>query len=765
MSANSPVGISVTHESAVLHVTGKAQYVDDISLPKDALYAAVGQSAIACGQLNALDLSKVKSAPGVVACLVFSDFDGLSDVGPVFPGDPLLVNNQISFHGQALFAVAACTERQARQAALLAEATYTEQTPILDIKTAREHQSRVRPAHQLLKGEPDAVLASADIVIEGRLHIGGQEHLYLEGQASIAIPTDEGGLLIYTSSQHPTEVQKLVAEVCSLPFNQVCVEVRRMGGGFGGKETQAAPWACIAAMMARRTGRAVKLRLPRSQDMTLTGKRHPFEAQYRVGVTNTGKIEAVSAQLDGDCGCSPDLSDAIVDRAMFHFDNAYDYPHARILGERWKTNKVSNTAFRGFGGPQGMLAGEAMMDQIARTLAMDPLDVRLTNLYADEGATTPYHQPVKGRQLREMLERLENSCDYRKRREAMTAFNKHSPRKLKGLALTPVKFGISFTIKQLNQAGVLMHIYTDGSVLVSQAGTEMGQGLYTKVSQVVAAVMGIPLERVRMSATRTDKVPNTSPTAASSGADLNGMAARNAAIELRDRLAQCIAAREHISASEIVFKDDQAVWSGGAQGFVDLVREAYSERISLSATGFYKTPDIWYDRTRARGEPFFYFAQGVACTEVEVDQITGVSRVLRADILHDAGLSLNPGIDLGQIEGGYVQGLGWLTTEELRWNDKGVLLTHSAATYKIPAVSDRPAVMNMALLQEPNSAATIYSSKAVGEPPLMLAISAWCAIADAVASIGHYSTRVDLDAPATPESVVNAILKLKKSLN
>ena len=763
MKSSLPVGLSIEHESAKLHVTGDARYIDDIPLPQGSLFAAVGQTSIARGEVRSLNLNAVRAAPGVVDLLTYSDLPALKDVGPIFPGDPLLVDTEVIFHGQALFVVIAKTEIQARRAALLAEVEYCEEAPILTLAQARSAQARVRPSHELLKGDPDTVLASADKVIVGGLQIGGQEHVYLEGQASVALPNEDRSLQIHCSTQHPSEVQKLVAEVCGLEFNQVCVEVRRMGGGFGGKESQAAAWACLAAVAAQRTGQAVKLRLPRAQDMMLTGKRHPFEAAYRAAVTAEGKIEAVTAVLDGDCGCSADLSDAIVDRAMFHFDNAYNLPNARILGERWRTDKVSNTAFRGFGGPQGMLAGEAMMQQIARELALDPLDLRLRNLYPESGATTPYHQQVDGSQLRSMMQRLEQSADYRDRRKAITAHNTTDPRYLKGLALTPVKFGISFTGKHLNQAGVLLHIYTDGSVLVSQAGTEMGQGLYTKVSQIVAAVLGVALGQVRMSSTRTDKVPNTSPTAASSGADLNGMAARNAALTLRERLVEHLVKCQGIEAQSVRFADGMVSWPGGEQSFAELVQQAYMARVSLSATGFYKTPEIWYDRKQAKGQPFYYFALGVACTEVEVDRLTGMSQVIRADILHDAGMSLNPSIDLGQIEGGYVQGLGWLTTEELCWSDDGRLLTNSPATYKIPAVSDRPTDLRIELLQEPNSAATIYSSKAVGEPPLMLAISAWCAIEDAIASVAGYQRWVQLQAPATPEAVVSALAQLNRA--
>ncbi len=760
--SNEIMGMPKSHESAALHVTGAAQYVDDIPLPTGALYAAIGLSTISSGQLELVDLQAVREAEQVVDVITSIDIPGVKDVGPVFPGDPLLAEERINFYGQPIFAVVAETEKAARRAVTLAKIEFQPEEPVLTIDEAERQQARVRPSHRMHKGDASQALSQSPIQLQGNVSIGGQEHLYLEGQVSVAVPTESGGMHIYSSTQHPTEVQSLVAEVLHIPFHEVVVEVRRMGGAFGGKETQAAPWACLAALLALRTGRAVKLRLPRAIDMQVTGKRHPFENSYKVGIDETGRIQAVELSLNADCGCSPDLSDAIVDRAMFHADNAYEYPHARILGERWRTNKVSNTAFRGFGGPQGMLCCEAMMDDIARHLGMDPLDVRLTNLYPETGGTTPYHQAIDGGPIREIVKRLESTSDYRTRREAITQHNASNPRVLRGLSLTPVKFGISFTLAHLNQAGVLIHIYTDGSVLVSQAGTEMGQGLYTKVAQVVASVLGIDIANVKLSSTRTDKVPNSSPTAASSGADLNGMAAQNAANTLKARLKAYLSERESLPEESFIFNQGQIEWQGVCQSFSSLVEEAYRARVQLSATGFYKTPEIYYDREYASGRPFYYFALGAACTEVEVDRITGVSKVRRVDILHDCGHSLNPAIDRGQIEGGYVQGLGWLTTEQLMWNGEGRLLTSNPATYKIPAISDMPEIFNVELFDHPNSAATIHRSKAVGEPPFMLAISAWCAIADAVASVSGYQRSPQLTAPATPEVVFNAIRKCTK---
>lgn len=756
-SQTSPVGLSIQHESALMHVTGKALYVDDIPVPRGCLFAALGQAKIASGFIRSIDLTKVRCAPGVKDVITFDDLKGLTDVGPVFPGDPLLIDKEVLFYGQALFVVIADTERAARDAVALANVEYQEKTPILSIDEAMVHQARVRPPHTMSKGDAEKAINTAAKQLKGEVLVGGQEHLYLEGQVALASPTEEGGVHLYCSTQHPTEVQTLVSEVLGIPFNQVVVEVRRMGGAFGGKETQAAPWACLASLAANRLGRAVKLRLPRAIDMSVTGKRHPFHNRYKVGFDNEGKVQGVDIAINADCGCSPDLSDAIVDRAMFHSDNAYHYPNAHIVGERWRTNKVSNTAFRGFGGPQGVIVAESIMDDIARSIAKDPLDVRIANLY--EGNTTHYGQRVDGETLKEVITTLRASSDYDNRRAAIAqeVAQKPNGRFIKGLALTPVKFGISFTVKHLNQAGVLIHIYTDGSVLVSQAGVEMGQGLFTKVSQVVAAVLGIDIGRVKMSASRTDKVPNTSPTAASSGSDLNGMAAQNAALELRQRLADFIADQHGIDSDSILFEADKASWQGGSVGFSDLVKQAYLDRIQLSATGFYKTPKIWYDRHSAKGHPFLYYATGAACTEVNVDRVTGSVTIERVDILHDTGASLNPALDIGQIEGGFVQGAGWLMSEELIWDHHGRLQTDSPATYKIPAISDRPKALTISLLDRPNSEATVFHSKAVGEPPFMLATSVWCAIRDAISAVSGYRVSPKLEAPATPERVLWAL--------
>jgi xanthine dehydrogenase large subunit len=751
----SSIGKSIAHESALNHVTGRAQYIDDLPAPDGTLHAALVLSTIAHGNIESINTDAVLESSGVVDLLRLADIPGITDVGPIFKGDPILTESEIQFYGQPILVVLATTERAARAAALKASITYKTKEPVLTIDAAKAEQLRVRPPHRMTKGDAPSVLAKAPMKLKNILAVGGQEHLYLEGQVALATPTEDGGVIVQSSTQHPTEVQTLIAEVLDIPFHQVVVEVRRMGGAFGGKESQAAPWACIAAMAAVKTGRPVKLRLPRSIDMQVTGKRHPFENSYEVAFDSQGKLLAADIEVNGDCGCSPDLSDAIVDRAMFHADNAYHFPAMTILGERWKTHKVSNTAFRGFGGPQGVITAEALIDDVARAVNRDPLDVRMDNLYLDE--KTVYGQPVKGELLRRLVAKLRVTSDYDNRRKAIAEYNSKGPRFLKGLALTPVKFGISFTATHLNQAGVLVHIYTDGSILVSQAGTEMGQGLYTKVAQIVAAVLGVSLERVKMSSTRTDKVPNTSPTAASSGTDLNGMAAKNAAIELRQRLIDHLVVKEGIDAASLVFAEDKVTWPEGEISFAALVKAAYMERIQLSATGFYKTPKIWYDHKTASGNPFLYFAYGAACSEVTIDQLTGVSTIERVDIIHDTGASLNPALDIGQIEGAFAQGAGWLTSEELKWDAQGRLATQGASTYKIPAISDRPKQINIELMNEPNSEATVFHSKAVGEPPFMLGISVWCAIRDAISSLSGYRTSPSLPAPATPEAILNTI--------
>ncbi|MDR5899236.1 xanthine dehydrogenase molybdopterin binding subunit [Halomonas vilamensis] len=768
------------HESAVKHVTGRAAYIDDLKAPADTLHIALGLSPVAHGRLTHLDLARIRALPGVVDAVGLDDVPGHTDIGPVFPGDPIFVEEEISYAGQVLFAVAAESYRAAREAVKAAfdanMITVDVELPSLDAVAAAERGEFVRPTHVQQRGDWEKALSDAAHVIEGEQFVGGQEHFYLEGQACLVTPTEDEGVVVHTSNQHPSETQKLVAEVLGIALHAVTVEVRRMGGGFGGKETQASPWACIAALFCRRTGRAARVRLPRSEDMRATGKRHPFHNRYRLGVDQNGIIQGGEITVIGDCGYSPDLSDAIVDRAMFHSDNAYSLGAARVTGHRARTHTASNTAFRGFGGPQGMMAIEAAMDDIARHLGEDPLTVRKRNFYRKDHQTTRrdithYGQPVdQTGLLHTLVEQLEASSDYWARREEIAAFNAQSSVIKKGLALTPVKFGISFTAKHLNQAGALLHVYTDGSVMINHGGTEMGQGLHTKITQVVARELGLDVNVVRISATRTDKVPNTSPTAASSGADLNGQAARDASVKLKARLFDFAA--DHFFPGQGADSDDMRLEAGyliAGYGeseqripWGELVQAAYFGRVSLSEKGFYATPLIHYDRSVGQGNPFYYYAFGAAVSEVSVDTLSGEYQVTRVDILHDVGDSLNPAIDIGQVEGGFIQGMGWLTSEELKWNDAGQLLSTGPATYKIPTFGDLPPVFNVALMEgHPNSMASIYRSKAVGEPPFMLAISVWSALRDALASLAGYREAPRLDTPATPERVLLAAEALR----
>lgn len=769
-SGHRQAGSSSFHESAEKHVTGKAAYIDDLVLPAGALHVALGLSPVAHGTLTQLNLAKVRHAAGIVDVITFNEVPGHTDIGPAFPGDPIFVDQEISYAGQCLFAVAATSLQAARRAVKLATVVIDEQPASLNPITAAEREEFVRPSHTQIRGDWQQALAQAKQVIEGELFVGGQEHFYLEGQACVVHPTEDEGVIVHTSNQHPSETQKLVAEVLDIPFHAVTVEVRRMGGGFGGKETQASPWACIAAILARRTGKSISLRLPRSEDMRATGKRHPFYNRYRLAIDDQGIIQGGEITVIGDCGYSPDLSDAIVDRAMFHADNAYSLGDARVIGHRAKTHTASNTAFRGFGGPQGMMVIEGAMDDIARQIGEDPLTVRKRNFYRDGREVTHYGQQVDQRQLlHTLVETLENDSNYWQRREAITQYNANSAVIKKGLALTPVKFGISFTAQHLNQAGALLHVYTDGSVMINHGGTEMGQGLHTKICQVVARELGLNVDNVRITATRTDKVPNTSPTAASSGADLNGMAARDAASKLRERLFDFAA--EHFTAGldrEGMRLEDGMLVAGLGESerripWGELVQTAYLNRISLSEKGFYATPLIHYDRSIGQGRPFYYYAFGAAVAEVSVDTLSGEYQVDRVDILHDVGDSLNPAIDIGQVEGGFIQGMGWLTSEELKWNDNGVLVSDGPATYKIPTFGDLPPIFNVALLEgHPNSMVSLYRSKAVGEPPFMLGICVWSALRDALSSLTDYATSPHLDTPATPERVMLAASAIRK---
>jgi len=761
--AKSTAGAPVRHESAHLHVAGSALYIDDIALPAETLHAAFGISPVAHARITALDLDAVAATPGVVAIAAAADVPGENNYGSILHDDPIFAEGLVQYAGQPLFAVAATTRGAARKAAALARVDFEELPAILDVRAALAANSFIMPSKRLARGDAQSALQAAPRRLSGSITIGGQDHFYLEGQIAIAVPQEDSTMLVHCSTQHPSEVQNVVAHALGRHAHAVTVQCRRMGGGFGGKESQPALLAAAAAVLATKTRRPVKLRLDRDADMLITGKRHHFIADYEVGFDDDGRLLGLTAMLAAGCGYSADLSGPVVDRAICHLDNAYFLEHVEIVAHLCKTHTVSNTAFRGFGGPQGMLVIERILDDIARTLHLDPLDVRRRNYYGiGTRDTTPYGQRVEDNILDTITNQLEASSDYRARRAALAEWNKGSAIVKRGIALTPVKFGISFNAAHFNQAGALVHIYTDGTLLINHGGTEMGQGLYTKVAQVVANEFGLPLSAVRTSTTDTSKVPNTSATAASSGADLNGKAAQAAARTLRERLVAHASARHKISANKVRFVDGRVHIGKKSMTFRELVAEAYMARVSLSSTGYYSTPKIHWDRSRFNGRPFFYFAYGAAVSEVAVDTLSGETQLLRVDILHDVGTSLNPAIDMGQIEGGFLQGVGWLTSEELCWNAQGQLQTHAPSTYKIPSVRDWPLQANIRILEgEPNREDTIHRSKAVGEPPLMLCISTFLAIRDAIAACTPDARELpDLRAPATPEAVLAAIDRL-----
>ena len=758
------VGRSVKHESADKHVSGEAVYVDDRLEFPNQLHVYARMSDRAHARILSIDTAPCYAIPGVAIAITSKDVPGQLDIGPVVAGDPLLADGKVEYVGQVVLAVGADSLETARKAAMAAIIEYEDLEPVLDVVDALRKKHFVLDSHQHKIGDSAAELATAPQRLQGSLHIGGQEHFYLETQISSVMPSEDGGMIVYTSTQNATEVQKLVAEVLGVPMHKIVIDMRRMGGGFGGKETQAAGPACLCAVIAHLTGRPTKMRLPRMEDMSITGKRHPFYVEYDVGFDDDGLLHGIQIDLAGNCGYSPDLSGSIVDRAMFHADNAYFLGNATINGHRCKTNTASNTAYRGFGGPQGMVAIEEIMDAVARSLGKDPLEVRKLNYYGKtERNVTHYHQTVEHNMLAEMTAELEASSEYAQRREEIRAFNAKSPVLKKGLALTPVKFGISFTATFLNQAGALIHIYTDGSIHLNHGGTEMGQGLNTKVAQVVAEVLQVDISRIQITSTNTDKVPNTSPTAASSGADLNGKAAQNAAETIKQRLVDFLVREYKVTPEDVEFRNGQVRVRERFLSFEEVIQKAYFAQVSLSSTGFYRTPKIYYDRDKAAGRPFYYFAYGAACAEVIVDTLTGEYKMLRTDILHDVGASLNPAIDTGQVEGAFVQGMGWLTMEELVWNAKGKLLTNGPASYKIPAIADMPLDLRVKLVENrKNPEDTVFHSKAVGEPPFMLGIAVWCAIKDAVASLADYRVQPAIDAPATPERVLWGVEQMKK---
>lgn len=758
MDANTPA-----HESAHLHVSGEAVYVDDIAEVSGTLYAALGLSQRAHAKIESIDLSGVESAEGVVAVLTAKDIKGVNDCGPILKDDPILADGLVQFVGQPVFIVVAESHMLSRRAAAFAQIVYKDLPATMTPQEAKREASFVVPPMQLTRGEPERKLAESKHHCSGEFYVGGQEQFYLEGQIAYAIPKEDDGLLVYSSTQHPTEMQHLIAHALHRDFNQVVVETRRMGGGFGGKESQSGLYACAAAICADHLNCPVKLRLDRDDDFLATGKRHCCYYEYDVGYDDNGRITAAKIEMVLRAGFSTDLSPPVATRAVCHFDNAYYLSDVEIHAMCGKTNTQSNTAFRGFGGPQGAIAIENIIETIAKDLNKDALDVRKINFYRiDDNNVTPYGQTIEDNVLYELVDELEQSSSYRQRRVAIDDFNENSLILKKGLALTPVKFGISFNMVHFNQAGALVHIYTDGSILVNHGGTEMGQGLNTKVAQVVARTLGVEFTRVRTTATDTSKVANTSATAASSGTDLNGKAAEDAALKIKQRLAEHCAVKWDVVPSDVVFENDQVRAGGNTISFEDLIVEAYENRVQLWSDGFYKTPKLHWDANKLQGRPFYYFAYGAAVSEVIIDTLTGEMKLLRSDLLHDVGNSINQSIDIGQIEGGFIQGVGWLTSEELWWNLEGKLTTHAPSTYKIPAVNDCPDDLRVNLFKNTNCEDTIHRSKAVGEPPLLLSFSVFFAIKNAIASVVETNKSPDLIAPATPENILNALTLFRR---
>lgn len=757
----SEAGRARAHESAQLHVRGQACFTDDIAELAGTLHAALGWSMRAHARIVALDLAPVKASRGVVAVLCAQDIPGLNDCGPIIHDDPILADGVVHYWGQPIFIVVADSHEAARRAARLAKIEYADLPAILSAREARAQNAYVLPPMQLNRGDAATALKDAPHRVQGELSVGGQEQFYLEGQIAYAIPGEQQSLKVYSSTQHPSEMQQVVAHALGLASHQVQVECRRMGGGFGGKESQSALWAAAASLAARHCQRPVKLRADRDDDMLVTGKRHCFDYQYEVGYDASGRILGARIDMVSRAGFSADLSGPVATRAVCHVDNTYYLSAVEIRAACGKTNTQSNTAFRGFGGPQGAFVIEYAIDEIARALGRDPLDIRCLNFYDDEHRLTPYGQSVEDNVIAPLVAQLEASSDYRARRREAERFNAGSPVLKRGIALTPVKFGIAFNVTHLNQAGALVHVYADGSILVNHGGTEMGQGIHTKVMQAVAHEFGVDLAHIRITATDTAKVANTSATAASTGADLNGQAAQDAARSIRARLSEFAARTWGGTPEQVVYRAGQVSVGATVLSFEELVAKAYLARVQLFSSGFYATPGLSWDAATMQGRPFAYFAYGAAVAQVLVDSLTGEWTLERADLLYDAGRSINPALDIGQVEGAFIQGMGWLTTEELRWNDQGRLLTHAPSTYKIPTVSDCPPDLRVALFDNVNHAPGLLGAKAVGEPPLLLAFSVFFAIRDAISACGPAGVQPPLQSPATSEEILNAITKVR----
>jgi len=747
------IGRSIAHDSAHMHVQGSAAYIDDMNVPEGTLHVAFALSNVAHGKITSIDIKIAEKAQGVHSVLLAKDIKHLN-IGPLIHDEPILAKDEVVFYGQAIAAVLADSHENARKAAALIEFQITELDSIVTVEQAMAKKSFLDEPLVVNTGDADKAITKAKNKLNGRITIGGQEHYYLEGQVALAIPTEDNEMIIHSSTQNPTEVQHLVAHVLGTSHNAIEVVTRRMGGGFGGKETDSSQLACVCALFTQLCGLPVKARLSRRDDILMTGKRHDFVADYDVGYSDDGKIQGIKIDLAARCGYSLDLSKAIVSRALFHADNAYYIPNATFRGFLCKTNTASNTAFRGFGGPQGMLAIENIVEEIASNLGVDALTIRKINFYQkNTNNVTPYDQVIEDNIINELTSELVEDSNYLTRREKVSKFNKQNKYLKKGLALSPVKFGISFTTPLLNQAGALVNVYKDGSIYINHGGTEMGQGLFIKVAQVVANEFGVEIERVKVSATSTAKVPNTSPTAASSGSDLNGMAAREACLRIKQNMSEFALEHFDLSIGELKFQDSCVLLGKKKITFDDFVSLSYLNRVELFSNGFYKTPKIYFDAIKQKGRPFYYYSYGACVSEVLVDCLTGEYKLLAVDILHDVGASLNPAIDMGQIVGGYIQGMGWLCSEELKWNDSGVLLTTGASTYKIPAIGDTPEHFKVKIKPNiSNHENTIHKSKAVGEPPLMLAISTWLAIKNAIYNADN-SNKTGLNAPASFEEV------------
>ncbi|MBC7607993.1 MAG: xanthine dehydrogenase molybdopterin binding subunit [Polaromonas sp.] len=758
MSTTQAAGSSRFHESARAQVAGAATYVDDIPEIKGTLYAAPILSSVAHGRVLGVDCAAALAMPGVVDVILSSDIPGDTMLAAFAHDEPVFAADTVEHIGQVMGLVVATSVMQARRAARKVVCSIEALPAILNVHDALAAKSYVLPPVFVKRGDAAQALKSAIHTLSGQLEVGGQEHFYLEGQVAYVLPQEQNQYLVYSSTQHPGEVQHWVAHALGIDNNAVRVECRRMGGGFGGKETQAGHLAVWSAIAASKLKHPVKLRFDRDDDFLVTGKRHPFAYEYTVGFDDTGLITGLKLMMAVNCGFSADLSGPVADRAIFHADNAYFLQDVEIASYRLKTNTQSHTAFRGFGGPQGVIVIESIIGDIARKLGLDALDVRKRNLYGvTERNTTHYGMQVEDNILEPLLSKLEQSSQYRHRQGAISAWNSASPVIKRGMAITPVKFGISFTATLFNQAGALVHVYTDGSVQVNHGGTEMGQGLNTKVCQIVADELGVSFEQVLATASDTSKIPNASATAASAGTDLNARAAQYAARNVRANLAQFVGGLDSCGAGAVRFEGGKVITPAGSRPFTEVVKLAYANRIQLWSDGFYRTPKIHYDKTTLTGRPFYYFAYGAACTEVAIDTLTGESRVLKVDILHDVGTSINPAIDIGQIEGGFVQGMGWLTTEQLVWNVQGKLSTHAPSTYKIPSTGDIPEHFKVDLWPEPNREDNVFGSKAVGEPPFMLAISVYEAVKNAVAAAGPLGASIKLEAPATAENVLWAL--------